>query len=232
MATFDVIKNNLGSMFTYITLGVSITAWILILLVVCAIIIGITIFILNRRSYKFTIIIFEDVNGSYVDTGKDNAMEFKFGHLGKRILYWRKRKIYTIFPEDRVQQNRFYFIRNKITGEYIPITINASENEKQLLIQDKLRSKMLGYNVGIRKAIEKEFEVKQSWIRENAVVLISVTFIIILGVIGWLIMDKMLAISGSLSDLAKTLADLTEKVNKLLGVSDSLCSGGSGIRPA
>lgn len=229
---FEPVTKNLESIIDYLTIGIGIGAWILILIVICSIIVIITVIILVRRGYKYTIIIFEKVNEQWIDTGRDKAIEYKFGNLGTRILYWRKRKVYTIFPSERILQNKFYFKRNEFTGEYLPIKIKDSPGSSDFELEDKLRSKMQTYNIGIRKGLEDEFKGKTSWIKDNAVMLISITFIIILGVLGWLILDKVLAISGNLKDFTQELSILTGKLNDLTARINILEQGGTGISPA
>lgn len=230
MATFDVIKENTQGIFQGLTAGISVVAWIIIIFILLALIGAITIFILIRRNYKYTIIIFEKINDVWVDTGKDKASEYKYGSLGNRILYWRKKKIYTIFPSERILQNKFYFKRNEFTGEYVPITLkDLSSNQLQL--EDRLRAKIQTYNLGIRKGLKDELGIKKGWLMENLPTLISIGVIVVMGVMIWLCLDKVLQISNTQGAIAKQESENYARMSELVGKIDNLLAGGSGIRP-
>jgi hypothetical protein len=224
MAITEQVQSQLGAYIPTILAGISITAWLLIILVLGGVMAFVIVLILISRQYKYTIIKWEEVgdesNSVLVDIGKDKAMEMSFGSLGTRILYWRRTKIYTAFPEDRAILRKFYFKRNRKTGEWESFTIKGNRDEKKSAY-DTLQAKMLTHNIGIRKGLKEEF-VKSNWFKENAIMLVSITFIIVVGVLFWLSLDKFLSISNQLAGVVKNVAELVERVNELIDKTNKL----------
>jgi hypothetical protein len=216
----------------FLATGLSLVTWIIIIAVVGVICSIIIIIILTKRNYNFTIVKFDrNQDDILVDIGKEPAMVLKFGGLGQRIVYWKKSKIYTRYPEKKVGLNKAYFKRNKYSNEWEDFRFKENYKDKDEIELDSLRGKMISYNVGIRAGLKDQFE-KKNFLRENIVLIASVTFVLMIGVMTWLLFDKWLELSNTLSSIASNINVIQESSNAMLGKLDNICMGGSGIKPA
>ena len=88
---------------------------------------------------------------------------------------------------------------------------------------------MISYNVGIRKGLKDYFE-KKNWFKENIVLIASVTFVLMIGVMTFLLFDKWLELSKTIGSIADSVNKMQLTSNEMLGKLDNICMGGTGIK--
>jgi hypothetical protein len=205
---------------------VSTVAWI-IFIVLFVIIAGVIAYIMvDRATYRNKIILFEKINGRWIDTKKDKASEIKFGDLGTILLYCKKHKKYLPRPAVQSGVRKFYY-RIKADGNWENFEFIDDEKSDTMKFAS-VEKNITERNVGIRKGLGERYK-KGNWLKDNAVMLLSMGFIIILGVLGWLYMDKVIALTGKLGGVADTLNQILKQQDSILGKIANLQGGGSGL---
>jgi hypothetical protein len=204
---------------------ISTVAWI-IFIVFFIIIAGVIAYILvMRATYRNKIILFEKINGRWIDTKKDKASEIKFGDLGTILLYCKKHKKYLPRPAIQSGIRKFYY-RIKADGNWENFEFIDDEKSDTMKFAS-VEKNITERNVGIRKGLGERYK-KTNWLKENAVMLISIGFIILIGVMGWLYIDKVISLTGKLGGVADTLNEIMKKQDSILGHISNM-QGGSGI---
>ena len=207
---------------------VSTVAWI-IFIVLFIIVSGVVAYIIiNKMTYRNKIILFEKINGRWVDTKKDKASEIKFGDLGTIILYCKKHKKYLPRPSKQSGIRKFYY-RIKADGNWENFELFDDETT-DIMKFASVEKNITERNVGIRKGLGERYK-KTNWLKENAVMLISMGFIIVLGVLGWLYMDKVISLTERLGGVADTLNKILQQQDSILGKIANM-QGGTGYVPA
>lgn len=186
----------------------------LILIGIFSIIAGVvTYFIIQKRVYRNKIILFEKINGRWVDTGKDSAKEIKFGDLGMVILYCKKHKKYVARPSKQSGVRKWYF---KVRGDGNWENFEFADDETS----DKLKfysveKNITERNVGVRKGLQDKYNEK-SWLKENAIILVSIAFIMMIGIMTWLLFDKWIDLAGKTNAGVEASGKVMEKAGEIL----------------
>ena len=205
---------------------VSMIAWLILIAVSIVIIVIIGFMIVNRRNYRNKIVIFEKINGRFVDTGKDKAMEIKFGDLGGKLFYLKKHKKYLPPPRLQSGQRKFYYFI-KEDGDWINFELSDFDEQMRQSKAHFLDKEMRYANVGIRKGLAERYK-KVTW-KEYLPIIVSVGFIVLIGILTWLLFDRWIELAGTTNDGVKVAGEIMDKANTMLGAIDRVCSGGSGI---
>lgn len=214
---------------------VSTIAWI-VLIIFFIIVFSVVIFLVyNYRIYRNKIVIFERINGEWIDTDKDRAREIKFGDLGFTILYCKKFKKYLPIPLHQTGKRKFYY-KKRGDGNFENFKLtDPTDNSSSTLAMYSVEKNITERNVGIRKGLEERLN-KQNWLKENAIMLISIGFICVIGIFGWLYLDKWIelvnATGGNFNALLERFDTILAKLDSLIQQVNNLQTGGSGYVPA
>jgi len=201
------------------TTFVSTIAWLIILLIALAFLGVIAFVIVNRKNYKYNLILFENINGRWVDTGKDKAMEIKFGDLGSRILYAKNHKKYLPFPQIQSGTRKYYY---KIRGDGQWENFELHFDDSPASVRGVVIEKDMRYaNVGIRKGLKERYDKPTFW-GQYGTVIISIAFITIIGVLTWLLFDKWITLAQTTSGAMDTANKVMQTQNDILGKLDNL----------
>lgn len=218
---------NLGGVF-------SVGVW-LILIFVFAVICGlITYFIVMRMRYKFKIIVWEKVNGRFEITGRDKAMEMPLSRFGETVFYLQKRKKYIPRPNKQVGRRQFFFFVRE-DGQWINVDLEDIDTKaKRMRIH--FTDKSMNYaRTQIERALKERYD-KPNFFERYGTIIVSIIFVVLLGILTWLLFDKWLELarvtnagvetSGLIMDKTATVID---KLNTVLSAMDNICQGGSGV---
>lgn len=201
-----------------------------IIIVAVLLVIGVVSFVIvDRRKYKNKIIIFEKINGVPQDTGKDRAMELRLNKGGDSVFYLKKRRMY--LPTPRIQSGKrkfYYYIRED--GEWINFSIKNIDETMRLADAHFLDKEVRYARTQLQKGLKERYETK-NFLKEYAPVIISVIFIVIIGVFTFLIFDKWLGLAEVTNQGVKTSGEVMAQAREILASLDNLKSGGSGIIP-
>lgn len=202
---------------------------IVIIFCVIAIVFSIILFmVIQNKRYKYRIIIFENINGIWVDTSNDKAMELRFGDMGTSILYFKKMRRYEPFPQHFAGKYKVYYRKRGgvlENWEHRDTTDKADDNFMQMI------KAMLFHHTAINRGLEKRYN-QMTWLKEYAPIIVSVVFIILIGVFTWLLFDKWIELAKTTNTGVETAGKVMDKADSILGKLDNIKSGGSGILPA
>ena len=236
MADASVVSNTnqqIVSMFTNVNY-LSILGWIFAGILLIGGIIGLWIYYKDKKVFNKKITVFEIVGGFYVPAFSDKAKVVKIGKGGFEILFLKKLKCYRIAYGGRVGRDTYYFFIAKdgywyngmlgadivykgVDGTYIPIkTTNPS---------------MRAQYTSLEKQIDVLHTEKKSFMEKYGGWIFGIIFIVISGVLLWLMFREFSAGMGAFKGTADQLTILVDKINFLIDKIEVLQNGGTGLRP-
>lgn len=206
--------------------AVNIIVWVIIFIVL-GIIAGLVFyFAIQRKRFNNILIIFEKINNVWVDTFLDKGMEVKFSPLGTSVMYFRKLKRNEPMPKIQSGSRKFYF-KKYPDGTLINFRLDDNETDDFEKFTD-MNKAMLYHHTGINRGLNNRYDKLNPW-KEYAPIIISVIFIAMMGVMVWLVMDKMLQIQTVQNAGTESMVKVLDKANSILGKLDNIGSGGSGF---
>ncbi len=188
---------------------------------------GIAYFISNRKQYNKTIHIFEEVAGKAIPTTIDKAKEIILPGTSIRAYFLQKKKVF--LPRPSIQTgigHYWFFIRND--GEWINVGLeNLNKKLTDLNIHfDHTDMRMA--NASLKKLIEKNYK-KLNWMKEYAPYIAIGILILILGIVGFLVLNQAQKLVGGLASAVSSNTEVIEQMGKMLVSVDNIYTG-SGIR--
>lgn len=210
-------------------LGVSaniITALIVIVFISVLLGLGLFFFIRNKQ-FSSKVVIFEKVSGRFEPTKKDRARFIPIGKGGDTVFLLKKFR--KVLPNPEIQTGRntyWYAIRED--GEWINIGIEDIDTKARLMGARFLDKEMRYARTSLQAGIKERYE-KSNWFKEHASLIVNIAAIVIIMVFLWLIVDKLIDLSSSVSSAVDAARAVLEETKNILGSLDNL-QGGSGIR--
>jgi len=205
-------------------------AW-LVLAIVFLVFLGVCTWLFVRKlKYNKKIVIFEKVGGRFEPTRNDRAMEVKFSTAGDTIFYLRKHKKY--IPNPRLQTGRriyWYWIRED--DEWINFEPGDFDADAKKLGAHFLDKEMRYARTQIQKGLKARYE-KQGFWKQYGVLVFSLGFIVVLGMMMWLLFDKWIDLAGTTNAGVETAKEVLKEAARILGAIDNIKSGGGGYVPA
>ena len=213
----DGIKNISG------TGAVSTITFFIILFIVGVIIGVITYFVFSMIRYKYKVVIFENIGGrGYQPTRTDRAMLSKIGDSGEEVLRLRKAKCYRTAYGKKMGKNVYWFAIAD-DGYWINITLEDLNKKLKTLNVNPIDRDMRYMSVAIRRNLKERFE-RTSFLEKYGG-LIAYSSLIILTSLGmWLLFDKWLEVSGSLTASMESASAVLEETKRILGTIDTIKS--------
>lgn len=174
----------------------------------------------NRKTYNKTIIIHELINGTYQETGRDRARSVKLGSGGFEVLHLQKRKIYRIGYGSRMGRNVYnfyimpdgYWYNGILSGK-----INSAGGVEIISTNPNARAQY----TALEKYVDGLYSEKKGFWDKYGNWVLSLAFIVIIGVFAWLIFREISPIMNQFPVLIDKMSELVDKVNKLLVASSS-----------
>lgn len=203
--------------------------WGIVIILILTIIAVVTFVIMNRKKYKNQIVIFEKINGVPQDTGKDRACEISLNKGGDTVFYLQKRKKYLATPRIQSGKRKFYFYIRE-DGEWLNFSLADFDDSMRKLNAHFLDKEMRYARTQLQRGLKERYETK-NFLKEYAPMIISIMFIVIVGVFTWLLFDKWLGLAQATNDGVKTAGEVMKLAKEILGNLDNIRSGGSGIVP-
>jgi len=230
MGIWDTIKEKATGSVSFSGFGTGLT--ILIFVLIISVVIGLILyFVLSARAYKYKIVIFENIAGQgYVPVGRDKAKLIKVGDGGEEILKLRKRKLYRTAYGKKIGTNTYAFAIGP-DGYWYNITFGDFDKRLKEIGVEPVDRDMRYMHVAIRRNIKERFETV-TFLQKYGGLMAYTALIAVTGIMMWLLFDKFLAISGSVQGAVEAAEQVLEAASDLLGASDNVQSGGSGIRAA
>lgn len=186
---------------------------------------------LEKKKFNRIIKIHSIVNGIFVETMVDTAKAVKLGKGGFEIIYLKKNKTWKLAHGARsgvntynmyVMQDGYWYPAqayaniyeiNKLGG-YIPIVTTNPTMRSQYTSLEKQIDALHGDQRSF-------WEKYGNWI-------LSLAFILIIGVLAWMIYREMAPLFGQFTSLTEKMGALTDKMNELVV---NLHNGNNGLVP-
>lgn len=224
MAITDTISNwfNFGGLATIVTVFA-----IVILFVIGAAFF--TLWLFMKKLYFKKLIIFEKVGGQIQVTKRDVARDIRLGEAGDFITYTRKYKKFLPQPTIQTGNNTYwYYIRED--GEWINIGLGDIDEQMRMANAHFLDKELRFARTGMQKNLKDRFQKVTFWDKYGAMIIWTL-YIAIVGVMTWLLFDKWIELSNSVSSAVNTAKEVLELQRETLQNIDNIRSGGTGIIP-
>jgi hypothetical protein len=186
---------------------------------------------LERKKFGKRTTDFEVINGTYTPTVRDVARLVKIGKGGFQLLYLKKLKTWRIAWGGRIGRNDYYFFIGQDQYPYnamLSADIHAIDKEGGFIPIVVTNPLMRAQYTALEKQIDALHGEKKTFMEKYGMWVLSIGFVLIIGVMMWLIFREVPSVLGRLEMLV-------DKVNTLLDRSVSIlqeAKGGSGLIPA
>lgn len=203
--------------------------WLFIIVIFAIIGFIIGYMILRKRTFKYKIVIFEKINGQFEPTRKDRAREVKLGRGGHVALFLAKHKVYRARP--KLQSGRkvyWYFIAED--GEWINFNPGDFDKDRRSMGAHIVDADMRYANEGLERSLRERYDKSNVW-QQYGIYIVSVGFIVVVGIMTWLLFDKWIELAGTTNAGVKTAGEVMELAKQVLSSVDNIKSC-SGIVPA
>jgi hypothetical protein len=180
-------------------------------------------FVIQKKKYNKKLIIFEKINGRWEPTRKDTAMEIRIGYDNDTAFQLKKHK--KVIPTPRLQMGkRVYWIAIREDGEWINFDLeDIDQNMKQAGVH--YLDKEVRYAIsGLRKNLKDRFEKKNVW-AQYGVMLASIGFIVILGIMMFLLFDKWIELANTTNVGVEKAGEVIKLAKEVLVAVDNVNSG-------
>ena len=227
MGLFDDVIGQIGS-------GGSIGSWVfqiggaLLIFTLALIVVGVLLYVAyDRIRYNKKIVIFEKINGRFMPTRRDKAMEVRVGESGDTVFYLKKNK--KSVPPPQIQTGaRTYWYAVRRDGEWINIGMEDVDEKLELARVQFHSPGVRLARVGMQKNMEKRFE-KITFMQKWGGMIVFTLLIVLSGVMMYLMLDKMIDFMAQMGGLLGKLEGVVERQDQLLANVNELMAT-SGLR--
>lgn len=176
----------------------------------------------NKKIFNKKITVFEIVGQYYEPVYRDFAKTVKLGKGGFEILFLKKMKVYRIGYGGRVGKRDYYFFIGR-DGYWYNGMLSAkdifSEGHVPIVTTNPT---MRGQYTALEKQIDALHAEKASFLEKYGQWIAAIAFVLIAGVIMWLILKEY-------NTLANNLGGVTDKIGQLLDKAGSAGAANSGL---
>jgi len=212
----------------------TVLGWILF----CALFIGggwwVATYYKNKKQYGKRITAFEIVAGEWKPCIRDLAKIIKIGKGGFEILYLKKLKTWKIAYGGRVGRNDYYFFIMPDGYWYngsLMANINTIDEHGGLIPITTTNPLMRGQYTALEKQIDNLHAEKTSFWDKHGATIMSIAFILISGVMLWLMFKEWRGAVGQLSGYHTQMGDILDKVANLASNLKGTPEVASGLIP-
>lgn len=202
-------------------------AWLIIIaLLLLSMGVGVFFWIRSRRFNK-KIVIFEKINGVFQPTGNDRATELKYSTGGDTVFYLLKKRKY--IPNPSIQTgNRTYWYFVRSDGEWINFGLEDLDEMSKKVGAQFLDKEMRYARTQIQRGLKERYDKPGFW-QQYGLLIFSLAYIALIGIMSWLLFDKFLDVASATNNGVEVAGQVMEQVKQVLGSLDNVC-GGSGLR--
>jgi len=188
----------------------------------------------NKKLFNKRITAFELVGGIWTPSIRDVAKTVKIGKGGFEILYLKKTKTWKIAYGGRVGRLDYYFFIMPDGYWYNGVllgNLNAIDETGGLIPVGTTNPLMRGNYTALEKQIDALHGEKKSFWQEYGNYILSLAFVLIAGVMLWLMFKEFSTVSGNLAEAVKQMGEVLKSLSNL--ASNVQGGGGnSGLIPA
>lgn len=172
----------------------------------------------NKREYNQRITAFKIVGDRYVPRIRDLGKTIRLGKGGFEIVYLKKAKTWKIAYGESIGTNDYYFFIMPDGYWYngvLSARVNYIDERNGLIPVITTNPLMRGQYASLEKQIDSIHGEKQKWWDKYGTYVLSVAFILIAGVLLWLMFKEFHTALGQLSNYHTKLGELLDKMNNL-----------------
>lgn len=219
----DQLTNYIPQGFGFYSLAGKITIALIIFIVVMLVGIGVFVF-MHFLTYKKKIVRFEKINGRWQPVKKERARIIKIGDSGDEIWYCYKSKKFIPRATIQVGKNTFWFAVRE-DGEWINFELQDLDEQARDMNAHFLDKEMRYARVALQKSLEKRYN-KIGFLEKYGALLMNLTVVAVICIFMYLLFDKWMDVSSSLSSAINAAQQVMEESRNILGTVDKVgCSG-------
>jgi hypothetical protein len=179
----------------------------------------------TKKQFGKNITDFELINGNYVPARKDTARTLKIGSGGFEIIFLRKSKKYRLAYGARIGKDNYYFFIGQDGYPYNGLLSGILTKDGVVPVVITNPTARAQYTA-LEKHVDQLFSEKKTFWDQYGNWVLSGVFIMMIGIFGWLMFKEITTITSQLPPLIDKIAELVDRVNKLLVATDSLQNPG------
>lgn len=174
----------------------------------------------NKKIFSKRVTAFEIISGEWSPCVRDSAKVIKIGKGGFEILFLKKSKAWKIAYGGRVGKNDYYFFIMPDGYWYngtMLANINKIDDTGGLIPITTTNPLMRGQYTALEKQIDTLHSEKVSFWEKHGSFVMSIAFILIAGVLLWLMFKEWRGALGQLSGYHAGLENVLDKLAALAG---------------
>ena len=184
-----------------------------------------------KKLYNRKVVVFENIAGQgWVKSFDDSARLLKIGTGGEEILYLRKRKVYRTAYGKKMGKNTFWFAIGQ-DGYWYNFILGDLDAKMGMLDIEPIDRDMRYMHVAIRKNTQDRY-LKTNFMEKYGTMLMLGIYMLGFFIGTWFLLDQLGEIATQLSSTIGEMEKVVKPMTEALGRVDSICSGGSGVRPS
>lgn len=168
----------------------------------------------SKKIFYKRITDFELINGFYQPAYRDTAKVVKLGTGGFEVIYLKKRKVYRIAFGGRIGRNDYYFFIAPDGYPYSGLLSGHITTDGKVPVQTT-NPTMRSQYTALEKQIEALHGAKKSFWDTYGNWVMSLAFLLIIGILAWLIYREMHATMGSIAGVADKMSILADSMQKM-----------------
>ncbi len=204
-------------------------AWAILFIILVSVAVFAIWFILRLLKYNKKIEVFEKIGGRFEKTRVDRAMEVKFSTAGDTIFYLRKHRKYLPNPTIQAGRRLYWYFIDPVDNEWINFGPGDFHEDRKRLGGHILHTDMRYARTQVQKGLKERYEKPGFW-KQYGLLVFSIAFIALIGVMTFLLFDKWIEGLGAVPDILEKLGVVLDRADAILGKLDNVCQGGSGFR--
>lgn len=173
---------------------------------------------IEKKKYNKKITAFEIIGDYYWPNIKDTAKIVKIGKSGFEVLYLKKLKTWKLAYGGKVGKNDYYFFIDPIGywhNAMMSAKISHIDKFKGLIPIITTNPTMRAQYTALEKQIDLLHGQKQSFWEKYGMWVLSIGYLLIIGVFAWLSFREVGQFLGSGNELAKQMTALADRMNEL-----------------
>lgn len=177
---------------------------------------------IQRKKFNKKLIIFEKINGRWEPTRRDKAMEKKLGSGGDTIFYLKKHRKHIPVPALQMGR-RTYWMCIREDGEWINFELGDIDLQMRQAGVKYLHDDMRHSRTALQQGLKERFDKKSLW-KEYGILIVSIGFIVIVGVMTWFLFDKWIELAAVTNQGVETSGEVMELGQSVMISIDNLIS--------
>jgi len=168
----------------------------------------------NRKQFNKVTTDFEIVGDSYTPERRDRAKLVRLGKGGFQLLYLQKAKVYRIVFGGKIGKNAYYFFIGK-DGYPYNCTLSSEITADGKIPIKTTNALMRAQYTALEKLVEDLYKAKSSFWEKYGNWVMTIAFVLIIGVLAWLIYREMNSFWGQANTILDHLAEMMKQIKEM-----------------